>query len=69
MPASHPVHTLRANLETERLRLVEKLAAGSTLSAETLRELATFQAALTAVREEIETHSVRLGWVGDKELD
>ena len=69
MPASHPVHTLRANLESERLKLVEKLAVDGVLNADSLRELATIQEALTAVREEIETHGVRLGWGDAEELD
>ena len=69
MPAPHPVHTLRANLETERLARVEKLAADSTLAPDALRDLATVQAALIAVREAIEMHGPRLGWGSDKELD
>ena len=34
MPAPHPVHTLRAKLEAERLKLVEELAADGALSNE-----------------------------------
>lgn len=40
----HPIHTLRANLETERRKLVEKLA-GCALSAGMLEQLSIFQAA------------------------
>ena len=60
MSAYHPVHSLCSTLEAERLRLVRKLAAGGH-SADTVQELATVQTALTAVREEIASHSVRLG--------
>jgi hypothetical protein len=69
MPTPHPVHALLAKLKTERLSLVEKLAEGGTLSADTLKELATLQAAVAAVSEEIEAHGPRLGWSGEKELD
>jgi hypothetical protein len=31
MPTLHPVHTLRTNLESDRLRLAEKLAASGAL--------------------------------------
>jgi hypothetical protein len=66
MPTPHPVHALLAKLETERLSLVEKLAEGSTLSADALKELATLQAALTAVSDAIKTHGPRLGWGGER---
>jgi len=69
MPSAHPVHALRDKLEAERLQRVVKLAADGTLSADALRDLATFHIALTAVREEIETHEVKLGWAGSKGLD
>jgi len=63
----HPVHALRANLEAARLKAVEALAAAKgAFSTDALRELATLQAALTAVREEIATHGVRLGWDSDE---
>jgi hypothetical protein len=69
MPSPHPVHALRAKLEAERLRRVEKLAADGALSVDAVKELASFQAALTAVREEIEAHAVQLGWGGGEALD
>lgn len=69
MPTPHPVHALLAKLETERLALVERLAAGGPLSAGALSELATVQTVLTAVREGIEAHGVKLGWGIGKELD
>jgi hypothetical protein len=55
---------------TSRLKVVETLAGKETPPApDELRELATIQAALSAVREEIETHGVRLGWGNKDELD
>ena len=69
MSAPHPVHALLAKLEAERLKLVEKLAVDGTLSNEAVRELANVQAALTAVREEIEEHGPKLGWGGETGLD
>ena len=66
----HPVHALRANLEAARLKAVEALAAKeNAIPPDALRELATLQAALTAVREEIEAHSAKLGWGSTAELD
>jgi hypothetical protein len=60
---THPVLALCTALEAQRLKAVETLAAQtSALAPESLQELATLQAALTAVREEIEAHSIRLGW-------
>jgi hypothetical protein len=68
MTTTHPVHTLRAALEAERLKAVESLAASAgTAPPDALRQLATLQMALMAVREEIETHSIRLGW-GDSDV-
>jgi len=69
MPTPYPVHALLAKLKTERLSLVEKLAQGSTLSADALKDLATLQAAVAAVSEEIKAHGSRLGWGREKELD
>lgn len=66
----HPVHALRANLETARLTAVETLAAKATaILPDDLKELAALQAALTAVREEIESHGGKLGWGPTPELD
>ena len=59
----HPVHTLRANLEAARLSVVEALAATKgAVPIDAVRELAVIQAALTAVREEIQIHGVV--WAG-----
>lgn len=66
----HPVHALRANLEAARLKAVETLAEKeNAISPDALKDLATLQAALTAVREEIEAHGGRLGWGPTTELD
>ena len=63
MTKPQPVHTLRANLETARHKVVETLAATEgKYSPDALRELAILQAALSAVREEIQAHGTRLGW-------
>jgi hypothetical protein len=70
MTNAHPVHALQANLEAARLKVVETLAAkGGPLIPDALRELALIHAALSAVRDEIETHGVRLGWGNEGELD
>ena len=53
-----------------RLKLIETLAVKEGVpDPDALRELATIHAALSAVREEIETHSARLGWGDSGELD
>ncbi|MEJ0006531.1 MAG: hypothetical protein WDM77_09235 [Steroidobacteraceae bacterium] len=63
MATMHPIHSLCTMLETERLHAVERLAAkNGTPGRDALEELAALQMALMAVREEIETHSIRLGW-------
>ena len=70
MTKLHPVHVLQANLEAARLKVIETLAAREGApTPDALRELATVHAALSAVREEIETHGVRLGWGNKDELD
>ena len=57
-----PIHSLAANLESERLKEIQALAAkGGTPSADALQRLALLQAALVAVREEIDAHSASLG--------
>jgi hypothetical protein len=70
MADSHPVHTLLADLEAARLRAVEALASTRPdFSSDAVRDLATLQLVLTAVREEIDTHGAKLGWGGEKPLD
>ena len=58
-----PVHDLRAQLETLRLKAIEELAAKAdgALPANSLQRIAILQTVLTAVREEIEAHEVKLG--------
>jgi hypothetical protein len=69
MTQPHPVHQLRSELEAARLRAIEALAAqGGAPDPEALREIATIQAALTAVREEIEAHVGRMGWGPEEPL-
>jgi hypothetical protein len=57
-----PIHDLLAYLETTRLKAIEELAekAGAP-PADALQRIAILQAALTAVREEIEAHAVKVG--------
>jgi hypothetical protein len=64
---THPVHVLRESLETQRHKAIESLSKKiSPLSLESMREVAILQTVLTAVREEIETHSFRPGWGEDE---
>ncbi|MGO9391114.1 hypothetical protein [Rhodoblastus sp.] len=63
MTEQHPIHALEGNLESARLAAIEALAAKEVaISPDALRDLATIQAALTAVREEIEARGEKLGW-------
>jgi hypothetical protein len=68
MMTSHPVRNLASNLEEMRLQLIEKLASDASMSADAMKELATVQAALAAVREAIDEHGPRMGWGSDHEL-
>jgi hypothetical protein len=65
---SHPIRILASNLENRRLQLIEKLASDTSMSADAMKELATVQTALTAVREAIDEHGPRMGWGSDQEL-
>ena len=57
-----PIHDLLTHLETERLKAVQELAAKpGALPADTLQGIAILQTVLTAVREEIAAHEVRVG--------
>ena len=67
MPTRHPVHALCANLEAARLESVEAMAAAGAPSPDALRELATLQAALTAVRESIDDNDAAFGPRGDEQ--
>lgn len=56
MSEQHPLHALKNELEAVRERAIEKLAASEgPLTTNALQELAFVQAALTAVRERIES--------------
>ena len=62
MTESTPIHDLNASLEAARLIAIEALAAkGGELPAASLQEIAMLQAVLTAVREEIAAHEVKIG--------
>jgi hypothetical protein len=68
MMTSHPIRTLESALDDKRLQLIEKLATDKSTSADAMRELATVQTALTAVREALDEHGPRMGWGSDQEL-
>lgn len=66
---AHPIHDLKSQLETARAKALDALAAnGSVVSPNDLKDIALIQAALVAVREEIESQSGKLGW-GDPQPD
>jgi hypothetical protein len=63
MITSDRAHALRAELETARVKVVAKLAAkAGPVSPELFVELATIDAMLTMVREEIEARGDNPGW-------
>jgi hypothetical protein len=62
MTTSHPISILASNLDDKRLQLIEKLATDKSISADVMKELATVQVALTAVREATDEHGPRMGW-------
>ena len=69
MTHSFPIHDLRERIETARLQLLEELAAeGEPLPTDTLQKIALIQSALTAVREEIKNHEVKVGGGGELPL-
>ena len=64
-----PIHDLRAYLETARLKAIEELAAkDGAPPADALQGIAILQAALGAVREEIEAHEVKFGGGAEEPL-
>ena len=70
MAERHPVHALRAELQSTRLRMVEAMAATSApYSPDALLQLASIQAALTAVTEAIETEGPTVGWGSAEGID
>jgi hypothetical protein len=69
MKPHHSVYVLREKLEDARLKAVETLAATpGSLSIDSLRELTTLHAALTAVRQEISEHGAKAGWGSEEVL-
>ena len=67
MSSVHPIRQFCADLEAARIAAVEAASAQGVTSAPALSDLATLQAALTAVRQTIEEHGDRLGWGGDED--
>ncbi|RPH68406.1 MAG: hypothetical protein EHM78_18940 [Myxococcaceae bacterium] len=68
MAKQHPVHVLRANLEAARLKAIEALAAtNGPYAPDALHQLASLQAALTAVSDAIVTHGPAVGWGSESE--
>ncbi len=64
-----PIHDLGAKLEARRLKAIEELAGKrDTLPGEAMREIALLQTVLTAVREEIASHEVKLAGGAEKPL-
>jgi hypothetical protein len=62
MSESTPIHDLSTSLEAARLIAIEELASkGGPLPAASLQEIALLQTVLTAVREEIAAHEVKVG--------
>jgi hypothetical protein len=68
-----PIHALRDALEAARLQAVQELAPAdgtiASVSTEALQRVAFLQLALVAVREEIATHEVKIGWGSDRPLE
>lgn len=66
---SAPIHTLRERLETARMQAIEELAAkGGPLPADALQKIALLHSALSAVRDEIEAHEVKIGGGAEQPL-
>ena len=69
MTEMQPIHALRALIpEAARLQEVEALAAAEG-APEGLKTIAHLQAALTAVREEIRAHAVKIGGGSEEALE
>lgn len=63
----NPVQALREHLENVRASAVEMLAAKQSVQVADLKDLATIQAALQAIRQTIKDHSGGVGRAGDEE--
>jgi hypothetical protein len=69
MTGSAPIHDLRERLEAARLLAVEELAAkGEPFPAEALQKIALLHSALSAVRDEIYAHDVKIGGGAEQPL-
>ena len=68
-----PIHTLKDTLEAARLQAVQKLASTvettPSVSDDAVRRVAFLQLALTAVREELAAHEVKVGGGGEQPLE
>lgn len=67
-----PIHELRDALEVRRLQEIDRLAsiglADGGLPLESLSSLAYLQLALTAIREEIASHDIKVGGGSERPL-
>ena len=69
MTEMKPVHALQTALEVARMREIREISkAPSQLSNEALRRIVIVQVALTAVREEIAAHEVKVGGGSERPL-
>jgi hypothetical protein len=67
--AAEPVHDLGDRLEAARSEAIEALAAKQgSLAFEEVQKIAFLQAALTAVREAIESHGIQIGYGSERPL-
>jgi hypothetical protein len=70
LSVAETIHALRDVLEAARLQLVEELATkGDLLPTDLLQRIALLQSALTAVRQEIEAHTARIGGGSEQPLE
>ncbi len=69
MTNSSPIHDLQGLLEKARLQTIEQLAAkGGLPPTDALQKIALLQSALSAVREEIKAHDVKIGGGSEQAL-
>jgi hypothetical protein len=68
-PSIHqPIHALRDTLEAARLLMIQELVQDGPLPTESLQKIALLHSALSAVRDEIEAHDVKVGGGGEQPL-
>jgi hypothetical protein len=64
-----PIHALRERPERARLQTIEELAGkGGPLPSDALQKIALLHSALSAVRDEIEAHEVKIGGGAEQPL-